>query len=392
MNRSVSGYVVSLLALGTAVAQTVSPQQRATVPVQRAPAVSGPAVTTPATRVSPVLQNQTVAAKATLPSNILNTQDSQIINVGGKPVAAGVIKQQLQNELRQASTPASARFVRPSPQSMPVRDLTGHIGTRPLDRVGATTLPPRTGGPFNGRQITAEKQPYSYSDMLTYCKTHPAEITRVQGAVTPNGRFKIQGICFGDTVGRVEAIGQFPGGNMRLVFENWNATEISAFVPPVSGATDHTIALTVVRADNARSPAVQAQFIATRQQVPVPAGFWSQNPNFVAIQVDQGGGDIFSGFTVFAPGSPQRATPFSLRINPACALDTAAWSSRTGRVDAFNGWDTPGPPNTANVNVVWTPRCVTQTSDYVFSSDIQRVCSVEYTISATAQCPVGIAP
>jgi hypothetical protein len=61
-------------------------------------------------------------------------------------------------------------------------------------------------------------------------------------------------------------------------------------------------------------------------------------------------------------------------------------------VDAFNGWDNPGPPNTANVDVVWTPRCVTQTTNYVFASSSQRICSVEFSLAAWANCPVGLAP
>jgi len=190
----------------------------------------------------------------------------------------------------------------------------------------------------------------------------------------------------------VEAIGQFPGGNMRLVFESWSDSEIAAFVPAVYGAADHTIALTVVRTDKVRSPAAQAQFIATRQQMPVPPNFWNQNPNFFAMEVDQGGGDIFSGFKVWGAGVPQRATPFSLRINPACELDSAAWSSTVGRVEAFNGWDKPGPPNTADVEVVWSPRCVTQTTNYVVASSSQRICSVEFSLSAWANCPVGLTP
>ena len=59
---------------------------------------------------------------------------------------------------------------------------------------------------------------------------------------------------------------------------------------------------------------------------------------------------------------------------------------------AFNGWDTPGPPNQANVQVVWTPRCVTQTTNYIVASSSQRICSVDFSLSAWANCPVGLAP
>jgi hypothetical protein len=387
MKTPVLGPVILLCAFGTAHAQTtVTPQQRATSPIQRVqPSVAAPAVSRPAV---------TATQRATLPGNLYSVEDRAIIIVGGKPVAAGEIKQQIQSELRQASTPASARFVRPRPQTqpLPVRDDPRHVGPSISDRVDATRQPSRVGGSLPGRESVAVQRPaQSYSDLVNYCKTHPAEITRVRGVVTPNGRFTIEGQCFGAETGRVEAIGQFPGGNMRLVFESWSDSSITAFVPSVSGAADHAVAVTVVRTDGTRSPAAQAQFIAARQQLPVPPNFWNQNPEFFAIEVDQGGGDIFSGYKVWG-GSPQRSTPFSLRINPACELDSAAWSSRTGVINAFNGWDKPGPPNTANIDVVWTPRCVTQTTNYVFASSSQRICSVEFSLSAWAQCPVGLAP
>ena len=391
MKSPVSVSAILLFALGTAHAQTaVTPQQRAVSPAQRARVTPVPAVSRPA---DTALQTQPYAAvgKATLPANLLSVEDRAIIIVGGKPVAAGVIKQQLQTELRQASIPASARFSRTPPQGAPVRDLPGRFGT-PKDRIDAIKQPPRVNGGLTARDAIVARPAMSYTEMLNYCKTHPAEISRVRGAVTPNGRFRIEGMCFGDQTGSVDVIGQFPGGHMSVAFDSWSDSVISAYMPAVSGAQDHTISLTVVRTDKSRSPAAQAQFIATRQQMPVPPAYWNQNPNFIAIEVDQGGGDIFSGYKVWGAGSPQRSTPFSLRINPACALDSAAWSSRTGTVDAFNGWDNPGPPNVANVDVVWTPRCVTQTTNYVFASSSQRICSVEFSLSAWAQCPVGLNP
>ena len=373
--------IIALLAVGAAQAQTPT-QQRARLPQQRASATSAPALQTPVA---------VAATKATLPADLFSVDDRAIIIVSGKPVAAGAIKQQLQAELRQASTPASAKVTRP-PQGAPVRDLPGRAGLSVTDRVDVAREPSRLGGSALTRDAITAKPGRSYADIINYCKTHPAAISRVRGSVTPNGRFKIEGECFGDQTGRVEAIGQFPGGSMALVFEKWSDSEISAFVPAVTGAADHAIALTVVRADGGRSPAAQAQFVATRQQMPVPPAFWSPNPVFTATEVDHGGGDIFSSFVVFGAGSPQRHTPFSLRVNPACALDSAAWSSSTGRVDAFNGWDTPGPPNVANVDVMWTPRCVIETTNYVVASSSQRICSVEFSLTAWASCPVGLAP
>lgn len=408
MKHRTPGLAALILALATlpAGAQTATGgvrQQRATTPAQR---VTTPAtrVTAPAVAIRPeataVQANQfaTVAGKQTIPANLFSVEDRAIIIVGGKPVAAGDVKRQLVNELRQQSVAGTLSYRRANiasvPAGVPIRENPGAgIGNvrQPRDRIEANTRVPSVGAYANSRDSIKANPALSYTEMLNYCKTHPADISRVSGTVTPNARFKIQGICFGDQTGAVEVIGQFPGGNMRLVFERWSETEIIAFVPPVSGALDHAIALTVVRLDKSRSPAVQAKFIATRQQVPVPPRLWSPASDFIRIEVDQGGGNIFSGYTVWGAGSPSRSTPFSLLINPACELDTASWASRTGRVEQFNGWEN-GPPNHANVEIVWTPQCTTQTTNYILASSSQRICSIDFTVSAVANCPVGLAP
>jgi len=383
------------LAVQAAFAQTAAQgtvQQRARVIPRAAPATA-PAVSHAAITELQTKPYAAAASKQTIPANLFSAEDRAIIIVSGRPVAAGDMKRGLLTELRQQSVPASAilrRAAAVAPAATPVRDLPGNFrpGVAANDRITATRHSAVYGA---GRESVVAKPAQSYSDLINYCKTHPAEIVRVRGTVTPNGRFKIEGSCFGEQTGAVEAIGQFPGGHMRLVFESWSDSEITAFVPPVSGATDHSISLTVVRLDKARSPAVQARFVATREVVAVPTRFWSPTNVFTGIEVDQGGGDIFSSFRVLSAGVEARATPFSLVVNPACNLESASWSSSVGRVDAFNGWEA-GPPNAANVQVVWTPRCVTQTTNYIVSSSSQRICSVEFQLSAWASCPVGVAP
>jgi hypothetical protein len=409
LSRGVLPLILTLtltLAALPAIAQTATNgvrQQRAITPAQRAQTPATP-VTVPATAIrqdATTLQTNPVVAaggKQLIPANLFSVEDRAIIIVGGKPVAAGDVKRQLVNEMRQQSVPGTWTYRRANtanmPAATPVRELPGGpMGNvrQPRDRIEATTRIPGVGGNAMSRDSIKANPALSYNEMLNYCKTHPAEISRVRGTVTPNARFRIEGICFGDQTGAVEAIGQFPGGNMRLVFERWTDSEITAFVPPVSGAVDHAIALTVVRLDKTRSPAMQARFIATRQQVPVPPRLWNPGADFIKIEVDQGGGNIFSGYTVWGAGSASRSTPFSLLINSACELDSASWASRTGRVEAFNGWEN-GPPNHANVEIVWTPRCTTQTTNYVFASSSQRICSIDFSVAAVANCPVGLTP
>jgi hypothetical protein len=401
MKKAVSGLsVLMLVGVTMTSAQTPSRsvlQTRPSVSVQAAQAPAARAVS-PAAAAAVQVTPYTAAGKQVLPANLLKMEDRAIIIVGGRPVAAGDVKRQVMVELRQLSTPATGARKRAqapnSPQAAPIRDLPGIGGKlggqlRPLkDSVSANKPTPR----LTGRPETYAAAPArSYTEMRDYCIKNPPEISRVRGSVTPNGRFTIEGMCFGEQTGAVEAIGQFPGGNMRLVFERWTDGEIMAFVPPVSGASDHTIALTVVRLDKSRSPAAQARFVATRQIVPVPPMFWSPSANFFQLDVDQGGGNIFSGFTVWGAGHESRSTPFTLLVNPACSLDSAAWSSSAGRVEAFNGWEN-GPPHQANVDVIWTPRCTTQTTNYIVASSSQRICSIDFSLSAWASCPVGVAP
>jgi len=402
MKKTTHGLGLLLLAIaGAASAQTATNgvrQQRAVSPAQRAATPVTPATTIARPAITAVNTQPALAGKMAIPANLMSVEDRAIIIVGGKPVAAGDLKRQLHAELRQQSVPGSAKLTRTparvAPVGVPLRDdprIRPKIGA--TDRIEATQHAPGISGAHGGGRDTLHARPaMSYMDAVNYCKTHSAEISGVRGTVTPNGRFKIEGMCFGDQTGAVEAIGQFPGGNMRLVFERWTDGEITAFVPPVSGAVDHAIALTVVRLDKRRSPAAQAYFIATRQQVPVPPRSWNPGADFLRIEVDQGGGNIFSGYTVWGAGADSRVTPFTLFINPACALDSAAWNSSTGHVTAFNGWHDPGPPNQANLEVVWTPRCVTQTTNYIVASSSQRICSIDFQLSAWASCPVGVAP
>jgi hypothetical protein len=376
-------------------------QQSVTQPVRQAQPAPAAVGVEPAARAATTTQVTThrLATKQILPANLFRVEDRAIIIVGGKQVAAGDVKRQLVSELRQTTGPATYARTVSRVTTQPVRDDPrggGFItpkGRSPQDRITATGGISGASVAGRGAESLAGKPAHSYTEMKDYCKTHSIEISRVRGKITPNGRVTIEGICFGDQSGEVLLIGQFPGGNMRLPFDSWSDVEIRAFVPTVSGATDHAISLTVIRLpDRVSSPAAQAKFFATREIVAVPARYWTPSADFIQIDVDQGGGNLFTGFTVFGSGPAEaRLAPFSLHVNPACDLDTAGAAARTGQVLAFTGWE-DGPLYQANVNVAWTPRCVVQTTNYIVASSSQRICSVDFTLSAQASCPVGVAP
>jgi len=351
------------------------------------------AVVTPPKAASPAA----AVAKQALPDALFSMEDRAIIIVGGKPRAAGDIKREIKAELQRQSGPAKMVRSVSRLKAVPMQQVMENTGGGPKPKFGAGALATApairhdaAGTPSAAVKLGAVRTD-SYMDAKTYCRTHAPEITRVRGALTPNQRFTIEGLCFGDSTGSVQVIGQFAGGNMKLVFERWTDGEIVAFVPAVRGAADHAVALTVVRNDKTRSPAAQAKFVATRERIEVPGRYWSPGEYFSHIGVAQGGGNIFSGFTVHSASAGSFTTPFALSINKECALDNAAWSSTTGRVDAFNGWD-EGPLHEAKVSVIWTPRCTTQTTNYVVGSSSQRICSVSFNLKAWAQCPLGVAP
>ncbi|HEV7606245.1 MAG TPA: hypothetical protein VGO61_02865 [Steroidobacteraceae bacterium] len=397
----------------TAAAQTATRAQQVRPVPQIRP-------TAPATRTSTAALQTTpysTVSQQVIPANLFRMEDRAIIIVGGKQVVAGDVKRQLAAELRQTAGPVTTMRTASRLAGQPVRGGSFGGGFGPLgplikpgeggshkapppkairppsDRIDARADSPSAAAIGLGRESAiAAKPALSYTEMKNYCKTHPIEISRVRGTVTPNGRFTIEGNCFGDTTGAVLVIGQFAGGNMKFVFESWNDVEIRAFVPAVSGVPDHVMSLTVERSDKARSPAWQTRFVATREIVPVPANYWTPSADFLKTDVDQGGGNLFTGFVVFGSGPAEaRTAPFSLHVNPACGLESAGAVVRTGQVLAFNGWE-DGPPYLANMNVAWTPHCVVHTNNYIVASDSERICSVDFTLSAQASCPVGVAP
>ena len=358
-------------------------------PVAKPAAPLNPAVLAPAARVTAPAAVAPIAAagkQQVLPDNLLSMDDRAIIIVSGKQKQAGDLKRELGAELQRLSGPAKTmRTASRKHLILPAQGLDSAAARTPSGaRIsGAATTLKNSRGALTGG--------LSYTELKNYCRDHPPEIKQVRGALTPNQRFRIEGECFGEATGAVQVIGQFPGGNMKLVFERWTDGEIVAFVPAVHGAADHAVALTVVRSDKKPTAAAQASFIAARERIEVPGHFWTPGQNFDRTDTANGGGNIFTSYTVHSASSGSHSTPFALTINKACALDSASWTSSVGRVDALNGWD-DGAPHEARVNIVWTPTCTTRTNNYVFASDSQRVCRIAFSVKAWAMCPIGVAP
>jgi hypothetical protein len=361
--------------------------------------VTAPAVTSKVPQppsVSTVVTQAKGTANHVLPDGLLKMDDRAVILVSGKPTTVAEIKREFAEEMKRLSgLPKSARSTSRTTgvaMQQTMKYPRGPIKPNFPAATVAPSLSPRIqAGVVPGITATVgDLRREGLTDPKKYCRTHAPAITGVRGALTPNQRLTIEGVCFGTGAGEVQVIGQFVGGNMRLVVERWSDGEIVASVPAVRGAPDHGVAVTVVRADKTRTPAAQTNFVAARERIEVPGHHWDPNESFSHTDVAEGGGNILTGYIAHGHAGSS-STPFTLSINKACGLDNVVGTSTIGRIDGFSGWE-DGPPYEAKVSVIWTPRCITRTANYVFATNSQRVCSVEFNLKAWAICPVGVAP
>lgn len=99
------------------------------------------------------------------------------------------------------------------------------------------------------------------------------EITRIT-ALSPGRSFTIDGICFGERIGRMQLAGG-PGNGTTLTFSKWTDTQIVGQVGKVSGARDGNVELALFTGDGQRAVPRMARFIAERATVRVPPERWA---------------------------------------------------------------------------------------------------------------------
>lgn len=381
-----------------------------------------PAWTMPAAPAAPTgaLSKRPTSVAATTTASragLFELADATPIVVGGRPTSAGALKTAIRAELAAKAGPAKTirvgqrktDFVDAAPatrtaaaaQTQPVRGLGQGFGAganlgagpAPLRIPARTTTTAGIGAASVSNRPTTVSQTTvpSYSESRCLDKGPPV-ISEVAGRLRPGGKVTVWGKCFGDRTGQVEVIGQFPGGKLTVAFTGWDQTAVDVEMPAtVRGATDHTVAVTVVAADGRRSPAMQAKFVAAREHVEVPDRLWSPASGFELAATSDGPS------TSNPAGSGHLAR--TLRINPQCGLDTMDMDVLAGSVSAIRGWE-QGPPNEAAVTIDWAGTCLDTTTNvhynYVVSQDNERsvrsACHVAMKPVAWAYCPVGVAP
>ena len=318
-------------------------------------------------------------SKASLPGNLFQMDDRAIIVIGGKQVAAGDVKRDILQRLPLPSRPARS-------VSVPSRR-----GSSPLPTASSAlsaVAPPlglqRADGSVVGRRVEASS---------IDCSRGPTP-GGAQSAIKSGEQVVIFGACFGNQPGAVELIGQFPSGSLRLSFVTWKDSEIVATAPPVRGVTDHTAALTIVRADGKRSTTTQIRFVAPREHIEVPSGLWSPSARLTWSVVSDGDGPLPAMPGSGVPGNG--SSEFRLRVNPACTLDTMEALPALGDVLTITGWE-GSTPFEANVKIAWSPEIQTITTEsthvlWAKSISLVRIRRMDFSIRAWADCPLGIRP
>lgn len=346
--------------------------------------------------------------------------DRAIIIVGGKNTTAGALKRSISAEL--------------AAKAGPPKTVKG--GARKLDLAALDVRAAAAGQPDSPRTMERPRQPggikpglvsqggaaapsalqaatvarpgvkdavvgtnHDLGTAATQCRDKGApQITEVAGRLKAGARVMVWGRCFGERPGRVEIIGQFPGGKLQPAFTAWDNSGVEIEIPAtIRGAGDHVVALTIVSADGKASAAMQAQFVAARERVEVPANLWSPSAQFdfsatygTRSQVGPTeGNEAYAGHTLK-----------TLRVQPQCTLDTMDAVVSSGSISAIRGWE-QGPANEASVTIDWTGVCtskqistdidvvVAQSTPSIF---ITSACRVAFQTRAWAYCPIGVAP
>ncbi len=349
---------------------------------------------------------------ASIPNNLFNFEDRAIIIVGGKQSTAGELKKTLLAEIAKKAGPPKTikggartldlaeisltkvpRNLPSPPRTMELPSAPGRQRPPISQTASASTQAAIGSGSALNVPASRGSETINSVSALRCLDKGPPLIDEVEKRLKPGTRVMIWGRCLGDRPGRVEIIGQFPGGKLTPAFTSWEMTGVEIEIPAnVRGAIDHAVAVSIVTADGKTTPAKQAQFVAARERVDVPERLWSPAAKF---ELAATGGAASTN----AAYSGQLSK--TLRINPQCALYDMDAVVLAGAITQIRGWDAPGPLNEASVSLDWVGTCTEKTtisqSNYVVfqgavSLSYESACRVAFQTQASAYCPAGIAP
>ncbi len=363
------------------------------------------------------------AGAAQAAKGLFALDDRAIIIVGGKNTTAGAVKQAINADLAAKAGPpktvkggarkpdvalvdATSGVARAKPVATKTMDAPQPLaGARSGMAAQVATASPSSlraaqvaASPTSKTALASATGASSYSAARCLDKG-PPKISEVAGRLKAGGKVTVWGQCFGDRPGRVEIIGQFPGGKLVPAFTAWDMTGIELTIPAdIRGAADHVVAVSVVTADGRVTPAAQAKYTAARERIEVPERLWQPGANFELASTTETLNTDTRVYQTNPAAAGQVAK--SLRLNPQCALDTMEAIVLSGQVTRIRGWE-DGPPNEAQVAVDWVGTCTstTTTTSYHYvvvalgdDISITSACRIAFQARAWAYCPVGVAP
>ena len=228
---------------------------------------------------APALADSRVKAK---------TPTAQVIAVDGKGSGVERILASALTLQQALAKPDATKLVHPDGKESTVGELRKRAKAREI-LLATKPLAFGTGGPIKMASLRGTTQKKSFVDIAkeesaaaialrTPKTTHHGPnykptvgIGLVNGklhdfVLSPGGNVTIVGGEFGDTMGQVNVIGQFPGMAAALKVVDWRGDEIYAIFPTgVRGVPDHDVSLQVITSAGKTFRLAGGKFIATRE-------------------------------------------------------------------------------------------------------------------------------
>ena len=136
----------------------------------------------------------------------------------------------------------------------------------------AHAAPARSGGLAlpNSRPMVGERMAVTgAAEASTVCI--PGSTSAPKGSITPGGRVSMRGCDLGSRRGEMRLLGQFPGGMVKLLVEEWTPQLAIASVPAeLSGVLDQDVRIQLVPATGSPLKEQPGRFQARRETVELP--------------------------------------------------------------------------------------------------------------------------
>lgn len=330
----------------------------------------------------------TPAMKRAALVKLLSSPDSTVVNVNGKPISAG--------QLRQGIRSAGSSFNR-IPKVGGGRTVPAAVSASSLvtaNRSLLAALQQATGSAGSHPKVT---QTSAAADLSKPCSQRVPYIAEMKGTLTPGGMITFEGECLGTTQGEVRLYGDFPNGFARLQVQLWADGGVAATVPAdLSGVLDQSGRIEVVRADTQVSNDRKANFTATRvtQQVPAALVQLITCTDYSNDCVDQSASHLSQDGDDGASGQRAGSDGWKVAVGNGWSLQNLSVTDQIGSTTS-TGFD-QGPSTSAQFNIAWVGGVLSSTTthyafwDLVGSTETTYLASYAFTITAVG--PAGVSP